>query len=40
MTITVGMILFGAILIYGGWKNLSLWGLARGDNTQAKTKAA
>lgn len=33
----MGMILFGALLIYGGWTNRSIWSLARGDNTQPKT---
>lgn len=36
MTITFGLILFGGILVYGGWKNLSVWALARGDNSTAK----
>jgi len=31
------MILFGALLIYAGVKNLSAWGLIKGDNTQAKS---
>jgi len=36
VTITVAMILFGAILVYGGWTNRSVWALARGDNSQPK----
>lgn len=36
MTIAFAMILFGALLMYGGWKNLSITALARGDNTSAK----
>ena len=32
----MGMILFGALLIYGGWKNRSIAALARGDNTTRK----
>jgi hypothetical protein len=30
------MILFGALLIIAGWKDVSLSALARGDNTVAK----
>lgn len=43
MSVSLGMILFGALLIYGGWKNLSISSLARGDNATPKaplTKAA
>lgn len=36
MTVAYAMILFGALLIYGGWTNKSISALARGDNTQAK----
>jgi hypothetical protein len=36
----MAMILMGGILIYGGWKNLSVFALARGDNSQPKPKAA
>lgn len=32
----MGMILFGALLIVAGWKNLSVAALARGDNTTPK----
>jgi hypothetical protein len=30
------MIVFGALLIIAGWKNVSLSSLARGDNTVPK----
>ena len=36
MSISFGMILFGALLIYGGWTNKSVAALARGDNTTPK----
>lgn len=36
MTVAAAMILFGALLIYGGWTNRSVWALARGDNTVTK----
>lgn len=36
MSISFGMIVFGALLIVAGWKNVSLSALARGDNTQPK----
>lgn len=36
MSIAVALILFGALLVYGGWKNLSVWALARGDNSSPK----
>lgn len=36
MSIALGMIVFGAILIYGGFTNRSVWALARGDNTVSK----
>lgn len=36
MAVAFGMILFGAMLVYGGWTNRSVWALARGDNTTAK----
>lgn len=36
MTLPAIMILFGALLVYGAVKNVSIWGLARGDNTQPK----
>lgn len=37
MTIKFGMIAFGLILIYAGWKNLSVQALLFGDNTVKKT---
>ena len=40
MTVSFGMILLGAILVYGGWTNRSVWALARGDNTQPKPTIA
>ena len=36
MTISFAMIVFGGLLIYAGWKDLSLGALSRGDNTKAK----
>ena len=36
MSISYAMLLFGVLLIVGGWKNLSVAALARGDNTVAK----
>ncbi len=36
MTVAVGMILFGTLLIRGGWKNESLAALARGQTGTAK----
>lgn len=36
MSVSLAMILFGALLIYGGWTNKSVAALARGDNTVAK----
>ena len=36
MTLPALMIVFGAILVYGGWANLSVWALAKGDNSQPK----
>lgn len=36
MSISFGMIVFGALLIVAGWKNVSLAALARGDNTVPK----
>lgn len=36
MSISFAMILFGAMLIYGGWTDKSIAALARGDNTVAK----
>lgn len=32
----MGMILFGALLIMAGWKNVSVAAAARGDNTVPK----
>ena len=32
----MAMILFGALLIYGGWTDKSIAALARGDNTVRK----
>lgn len=36
MSISFGMILFGALLIVAGWSNKSLSAVARGDNTVPK----
>lgn len=36
MTLVFAMILFGALLIYGGWTNRSIWALARGDAAVVK----
>jgi hypothetical protein len=36
VSIAFGLILFGALLIYGGWKNLSVVSLSRGDNSTPK----
>lgn len=36
MSLTFAMILGGSLLVYAGWKNLSLADLARGDNTVVK----
>lgn len=36
MSIAFAMILFGTLLMYGGFTNRSVSALARGDNTQAK----
>jgi hypothetical protein len=36
VSISLAMILFGSLLIYGGWKNKSISALARGDNATAK----
>lgn len=36
MSISFGMILFGALLIVAGWQDKSLAALARGDNTVPK----
>lgn len=36
MTLPAIMILLGSLLVYGAVQNLSVWALARGDNTQPK----
>lgn len=36
MSIALAMIVFGGILVYGGWTNRSVSALARGDNSVAK----
>ena len=36
MSISFGMVIFGALLIIAGWQDKSLGALARGDNTVAK----
>ena len=36
MSLVFVMIAFGALMVYAGWKNLSLWALMRGDNVTAK----
>lgn len=36
MSLSFAMILFGALLVYAGWKDLSVAALARGDNTTPK----
>lgn len=36
MSVAWAMILLGALMVYAGWKNLSLGALVRGDNTVAK----
>jgi hypothetical protein len=36
MSVAFALLLFGTMLIYGGWTNRSIWSLARGDNTVAK----
>jgi hypothetical protein len=36
LSISFAMILFGALLIFGGWKNKSLAALARGDASVTK----
>lgn len=40
MTLTMSVILFGALLVYAGWKNLSVRALLQGDNTVGKPAAA
>ena len=36
MSLSMGMILFGSLLIYAGWKDRSVAALARGDNQTPK----
>jgi hypothetical protein len=36
VSISVAMILFGALMIIAGWQNKSLAALARGDNQTVK----
>jgi HAMP domain-containing protein len=36
VTITLLLILFGALLIYAGWTNRNVIELLRGDNTVSK----
>ena len=36
MAIAFGMVVFGALLIVGGWKDLSIGALARGDASTPK----
>ena len=36
MSIAFAMILFGALLVYGGVKNLSVGALIRGDNSTVR----
>ena len=38
MTLTMGMILFGTLLVYAGWTNRSVGALLRGDNSQAQAR--
>lgn len=38
MSIALGMVVFGSILIVAGWKNLSVSALARGDSSTPKPK--
>ena len=40
MSVSFAMILFGAILIYGGWTNRSVSALARGDDSKPKPTLA
>jgi hypothetical protein len=40
MTIAVAMLLLGALFLYGGWNNLSIASLLRGDNQTPKPKVA
>lgn len=36
MSVAFAMLVFGALLVYAGWKGLSVSALARGDNATAK----
>ena len=36
MFVSVAAVLLGALIIYAGWKNLSVWSLLKGDNTTSK----
>ena len=38
MTLTMAMLLFGALLVYAGWTNRSVGTLLRGDNSAAQAK--
>ena len=38
MAIAWGMIVFGSLLVVGGWKNLSIGALARGNASVPKPK--
>ena len=36
MFVSVAAVLLGALIVYAGWKNLSVWSLLKGDNTTPK----
>lgn len=36
MFVSVAAVLLGALIMYAGWKNLSVWSLLKGDNTTEK----
>lgn len=36
MTVTIVILLLGALLIYGGWTDRNIVALVRGDNTVTK----
>jgi hypothetical protein len=40
VTVAFSMLLFGALLLYAGWRGLSVPALLRGDNKTAKPKSA
>jgi hypothetical protein len=40
VTVAFAMLLFGALLLYGGWRGLSIPALLRGDNKTPKAKSA